>query len=170
MAQICPVCDKKVIGSSNVIIGEVTIHAGCIQAFRKDPEKYGGTALEDQVQAPSNSEPSDKDFITTLLICVFLGGLGLHRFFVEKNDTGILMLVTLGGLGIWWIIDIFMIVTGSFEDSEGRVIAYQPAGTANREPAKDIPAEIEKFAELKDKGIITDEEFKQKKQELLDRI
>ena len=80
------------------------------------------------------------------------------------------MLVTLGGLGLWWIIDIILIVTGSFEDSEGRVIAYQAAGAVNREPAKDIPAEIEKLADLKDKGIITDEEFQQKKQELLDRI
>ena len=78
------------------------------------------------------------------------------------------MLVTLGGLGLWWIIDIILIVTGSFEDSEGRVIAYQAAGsTVNREPAKDIPAEIEKLADLKDKGIITEEEFDKKKKELL---
>ena len=167
MADICPVCDKKVFGSSNAIIGELVIHAGCIQAFRKDPEKYGGTALEDQVQSPSNSEPSDKDFITTLLICVFLGGLGVHRFFVDKMGTGVLMLVTLGGLGIWWIIDIILIVTGSFEDSEGRVIAYQPAGTANREPAKDIPDEIRKFAALKKDGLISEEEFDKKKKELL---
>ena len=80
------------------------------------------------------------------------------------------MLVSFGGLGIWWIIDIISIVTGSFEDSEGRVIAYQAASATNRKPAKDIPDEIEKLADLKDKGIITDEEFQQKKQELLERI
>ena len=44
MVKICPVCDKKVIGSSNAIIGKFVIHASCIQAFRKDPEKYGGQA------------------------------------------------------------------------------------------------------------------------------
>ena len=110
---------------------------------------------------------SDKDFVTTLLICVFLGGLGVHRFFVDKMGTGALMLVTFGGLGIWWIIDIILIVTGSFEDSEGRVIAYQAAGTANREPVKDIPAEIRKFAELKKDGLISEEEFDKKKEELL---
>ena len=44
MAAICPVCNKKVIGSSNAIIGEHVIHASCIQEFRKDPEKYGGQA------------------------------------------------------------------------------------------------------------------------------
>ena len=126
---------------------------------------------------------SDIDFLPTLLICIFLGGLGIHRFFVGKTGTGILMLVTIGGLGIWWIIDIILIVTGSFTDIEGRVITYQNTNTANTAPsthvpekvveappAKDIPAEIEKLADLKDKGIITDEEFQQKKQELLDRI
>ena len=110
---------------------------------------------------------SDKDFLTTLLICVFLGGLGVHRFFVDKIGTGILMLITLGGLGLWWIIDIILIVIGSFEDSEGKVIAYQATGTANREPAKDIPDEIRKFAELKKDGLITEEEFDKKKKELL---
>ena len=143
-----------------------SLHRDCVKEFESQPEKYIRKA-----EAPSNSEPSDKDFVITLLICVFLGGLGVHRFFVDKIGTGVLMLVTLGGLGLWWIIDIILIVTGSFEDSEGRVIAYQAAGSAvNREPEKDIPAQIEKLADLKDKRIITDEEFQQKKQELLDRI
>ena len=163
MANICPVCDKKIsiFNQEWVRIGfqKYLLHVDCAREFESQPEKYGGT--------PSNSEPSDKDFVTTLLICIFLGGLGVHRFFVDKMGTGVLMLVTLGGLGIWWIIDIILIVTGSFKDSEGRVIAYQAAGAVNREPAKDIPAEIEKFAELKDKGIITEEEFDKKKKELL---
>ena len=140
------------------------LHGGCAREFESQPGKYLEETKSDRSE---KSEPSDKDFITTLLICVFLGGLGVHRFFVDKMGTGVLMLVTLGGLGIWWIIDIILIVTGSFEDSEGRVIAYQAAGAVNREPAKDIPAEIEKFAELKDKGIITEEEFDKKKKELL---
>ena len=126
---------------------------------------------------------SDKDFLPTMLLCFFLGGLGIHRFFVGKRGTGILMLITFGGLGIWWLIDLIMIAIGSFKDIEGRAITYQSTNTTNTTPgthvpekvvetppAKDISAEIEKLADLKDKGIITDEEFQQKKQELLDRI
>ena len=144
--------------------------------------KVPSTQTGDDKALPKN-ELSDKDFIPTMLLCFFLGGLGIHRFFVGKTGTGILMLITFGGLGIWWLIDLIMIAIGSFTDIEGRAITYQSANTANTvpsthvpekvveaPPAKDIPAEIEKLADLKDKGIITEEEFQQKKQELLERI
>ncbi len=64
-------------------------------------------------------ETSEKGFVPTLLLCLFLGGLGVHRFYVGKIGTGILMLLTLGGLGIWALIDLVMIVVGSFTDKEG---------------------------------------------------
>ncbi|MEC7301696.1 MAG: TM2 domain-containing protein [Pseudomonadota bacterium] len=62
---------------------------------------------------------SEKGFVPALLLCLFLGGFGLHRFYVGKVGTGILMLFTLGGLGIWTLIDIVMIVVGSFRDKQG---------------------------------------------------
>jgi len=63
---------------------------------------------------------SDKKMVTACLLCFFLGGLGIHRFYVGKAGTGILMILTLGGLGIWIIIDFVMILTGGFKDSEGK--------------------------------------------------
>ena len=67
-------------------------------------------------------EKSDKGFVPTLLLCLFLGTLGIHRFFVGKVGTGILMILTIGGLGIWVLIDLIMIAVGSFKDKQGRYI------------------------------------------------
>ena len=67
-------------------------------------------------------EISDKGFVPTILLCLFLGIFGVHRFYVGKVGTGILMLVTLGGLGIWQLIDLIIIICGNFTDSNGRKI------------------------------------------------
>jgi TM2 domain-containing membrane protein YozV len=65
---------------------------------------------------------SKKSFLATLLFCLFLGTLGVHRFYVGKIGTGILMIVTLGGLGIWTIIDFIIIVSSRFKDKDGNYI------------------------------------------------
>lgn len=65
---------------------------------------------------------SDKSFIATLLFCLLLGTFGVHRFYVGKIGTGILMLITLGGLGIWVLIDFIMICCARFRDKEGFLI------------------------------------------------
>jgi TM2 domain-containing membrane protein YozV len=64
-------------------------------------------------------QKSEKGFVPTLLLALFLGALGIHRFFVGKIGTGILQLLTLGGLGIWALIDIIMIAVGAFKDKSG---------------------------------------------------
>ena len=66
---------------------------------------------------------SDKDWMTTLLLSIILGGLGVDRFYTGHMGLGVLKLLTGGGCGIWWLIDIFKIVTGSFVDGDGNVIA-----------------------------------------------
>lgn len=65
---------------------------------------------------------SDKNFIVTALLCFFLGTFGIHRFYAGKIGTGILMLITAGGFGIWTIIDLILIILGNFKDGEGRFI------------------------------------------------
>jgi TM2 domain-containing membrane protein YozV len=64
-------------------------------------------------------DKSEKGFVPTLVLCFLLGGFGVHRFYVGKIGTGILMLLTLGGLGIWVLVDLIMIAVGSFKDKNG---------------------------------------------------
>ena len=67
-------------------------------------------------------ERSEKGFVPAVLLCFFLGMFGIHRFYVGKIGTGILMLLTLGGLGIWTLVDFIMLVVGSFKDKNGLLI------------------------------------------------
>ena len=62
---------------------------------------------------------SDKEWLVTVLLNLFLGTIGAHRFYVGKTGTGILQFITLGGCGIWTVIDLIMIITGSFKDKDG---------------------------------------------------
>ena len=66
------------------------------------------------------SNVSPKSRLVALLLCFFFGVVGVHRFYVGKNGTGILMIVTLGGLGLWAFIDLIMILVGAFTDQQGR--------------------------------------------------
>lgn len=66
-----------------------------------------------------NEGAQGKDWLVTLLLSIFLGGFGVHRFYVGKMGTGVLMLLTCGGLGIWSLIDIIMIAMGKFTDANG---------------------------------------------------
>ena len=60
------------------------------------------------------------DWLVTLLLCIFLGYFGVHRFYTKQIGIGILQLITGGGCGIWWLIDIIMIVTDSYRDGNGK--------------------------------------------------
>ncbi len=71
---------------------------------------------------PVPADASDKDWLTTLLLSFFLGGLGIHSFYVGKTVFGVIQLLTLGGCGIWALIDFIMIVCQSYRDGEGRLI------------------------------------------------
>lgn len=64
-------------------------------------------------------------WLITLLLCFFGGALGLHSFYNRKTTIGIIQLLTLGGCGIWALIDLIMIITNNFRDNEGNIISNQ---------------------------------------------
>ncbi len=70
----------------------------------------------------SDKATSPKSRLVATLLCFFLGGLGIHRFYVGKVGTGILYLFTGGLFGIGALVDFIMILCGSFTDKEGKFL------------------------------------------------
>jgi RNA polymerase subunit RPABC4/transcription elongation factor Spt4 len=70
----------------------------------------------------SSTKEGQNKWIILLVLCWFLGVLGVHRFYTGHNLIGFLQLITLGFCGIWTLIDFIIIVTGNFKDSNGNYI------------------------------------------------
>lgn len=60
-----------------------------------------------------------KQKTTALIISIFLGELGIDRFYLGYTGLGILKLITVGGFGIWWLVDVIKIATGSLKAADG---------------------------------------------------
>ena len=66
---------------------------------------------------------SEKRILPTLLLFIVLSWpFGAHRFFLRRYASAILFIITIGGCGIWWIIDFILIVTGSMKDDKGNLV------------------------------------------------
>ncbi len=112
----CPACKKSVSS-------EATSCPHCGQPLKNESVKLQDVVITESKRSEIfGEEKSEKSYVGTLLICFFLGSLGIHRFYVGKVGTGLLMLFTGGGCGVWTLIDFIMIAVGSFRDSENKVI------------------------------------------------
>jgi len=77
------------------------------------------------VSAPTPAGTSEKSFIATWLLSWLVGVLGADRFYLGKVGTGIVKLLTLGGLGVWWLVDLIITLTGNATDAQGRKVRGQ---------------------------------------------
>jgi TM2 domain-containing membrane protein YozV len=71
----------------------------------------------------SESSKSDKQKLVAALLCFFLGVVGIHRFYLGYTTIGIIQIFTLGGCGIWALVDLVMILIGSLKDADGRELS-----------------------------------------------
>ncbi|MFC3244282.1 NINE protein [Gordonia humi] len=85
----------------------------------------GVRASNGQQYQPASSLPgvfSDKEWMTALLLSLFLGGLGIDRFYLGYSGLGVAKLLTLGGCGVWALIDLVLIAMRNVPDSDGRAL------------------------------------------------
>lgn len=102
--MFCSKCGKEILDEA-----VVCIHCGCA--------------------VKGNITNSEKSFLTTLLLCFFLGGFGAHRFYTGHTGTAIVQLIMLITIilspitAIWVFIDFILILTGSFKTAKGEELA-----------------------------------------------
>lgn len=72
-----------------------------------------------------NAKPvGSRKYIVALLLSLFVGTFGIDRFYMGLIGTGILKLVTVGGCGVWWLIDVILIATNELKDNEGKYLQH----------------------------------------------
>ncbi len=71
----------------------------------------------------TNAATGSKSFVVTWILALLLGTLGIDRFYLGKVGTGILKLVTIGGFGVWTLIDLIMVLVGATRDKAGNALA-----------------------------------------------
>ena len=84
-----------------------------------------------------NRHISEKSAWIAYVLCLFSGFLGVHRFYVRKFGTGFLMILTLGGFGLWVVVDLVFIINNKFDDKKNKVLVFSQA-----------PSNLKKFFQI----------------------
>ena len=112
--KICPICGAK-------IPLEATKCFSCKSNVEEiDTQDYLEEEYVEEDCEYENTENQPVEFLPTLLFAYFLGGFGIHRFYTGHTLLGVLQLLTVGGCGIWALVDFFLICFNKFTDEQGR--------------------------------------------------
>ncbi len=125
--MFCRNCGKELIGTPEICLGcgaKPLVGTNFCQACGTETNQMAEICVKCGVRLAKAEEidVSPKSRLAVTLLAWFLGGFGVHRFYLGKIGTGILMIITFGGLGIWALIDFIFAVTGNMRDKEGRLI------------------------------------------------
>jgi TM2 domain-containing membrane protein YozV len=103
------------MGWGGILIGGLLVIILFIRSRKESQRIIKALELESE-------SSSEKDWVVTLVLSFLLGGLGIDRFYSGSVLLGVLKLFTLGGLGLWWLIDLIMLITGNYKDGDGNPI------------------------------------------------
>lgn len=111
---------------------------------RELPDLY-----DDEAEDPS-PDVSPRSRGLALCLGVLGGVFGFHRFYAGKTQSGVVMLLTIGGLGIWWLYDMIVLLAGEFRDAEGRPIRHwelhaAPAAGGSSREVQQLAQEMERL-------------------------
>ena len=129
--MFCRNCGKELIGTPEICVGcgaRPLVGSSFCQACGAETNALAEICIKcgARLGKAEAVDISSKSRLATTLLCILpawiVGIAGIHRFYLGKIGTGIAMLLTLGGLGIWTLIDFIYVVSGSMKDKEGKVI------------------------------------------------
>lgn len=112
-----------------------------------------------------------KSKTTAFILSVLVGGLGIDRFYLGYIGTGVIKLLTVGCLGVLWIIDIVNIASGNLLPADGTPYKEDSGNVIKVEPRSEDPLEsLERISKLHDQGALDDEEFATIKVQILSKM
>lgn len=119
---------------------------------------------------PNPNLPATKTKLTAILLAIFTGGFGVDRFYLGYTGLGVVKLLTAGGFGIWSLIDLIRICTGSLRPADGSPWQEDAPKAPVQSSESSAIESLERLANLYERGLLTEEEFAKKKAEMLAKM